>query len=80
MSHLHFYRWDEGLFRLPTCPNRGITTARCHWGAGELTMSDTEKAKSEKPETRPTDDGYLSPTPTKKKIVEPVVSQASHYS
>jgi hypothetical protein len=43
-------------------------------------MSDTEKAKSEKPETRPTDDGYLSPTPTKKKIVEPVVSQASHYS
>jgi hypothetical protein len=47
---------------------------------GELTMPETEKTKSEKPETRPTDDGYLTPTPPKTKIVQPVVSQASHYS
>ena len=43
-------------------------------------MPETEKAKAEKPETRPTDDGFLTPTPPKKKIVEPVVSRASHFS
>jgi hypothetical protein len=46
---------------------------------GELTMPETEKTKPEKPETRPTDDGYLTPTPAKK-IIEPVVSRASHFS
>jgi len=48
--------------------------------AGELTMPQTEKTKPEKPETRPTDDGYLSPTPSEKKITEPEVSRASHFS
>jgi hypothetical protein len=43
-------------------------------------MPETEKAKPEKREVRPTDDGYLTPTPPKKKIIEPVVSRASHYS
>jgi len=41
----------------------GITTV----AVGELIMSETEKTKPEKPETRPTDDGFLSPTPPKKK-------------
>jgi hypothetical protein len=48
--------------------------------AAELPMSETEKTKAEKPETRPTDDGYVSPPPSKKKIIEPEVSRASHYS
>ena len=48
--------------------------------AGELPMSETEKTKAEKPEARPTDDGYVSPPPSKKKIIEPEVSRASHYS
>ena len=43
-------------------------------------MSEPEKTKLEKSESRPTDDGYLPPTPPKKKIVEPEVSRASHFS
>jgi hypothetical protein len=43
-------------------------------------MPETEKTRPEKPETRSTDDGYLTPTPPKKKIVEPEVSRASHFS
>ena len=46
----------------------------------EVTMPETEKPKPEKPETRPTDDGYLTPTPPEKKIIEPAVSRASHFS
>ena len=46
----------------------------------ELTMPETEKTKPEKPETRSTDDGFLTPTPPKKKIIEPEVSRASHFS
>src|SRR5215467_7028309 len=42
---------------------------------GELTMPEAEKTKPETRETRPTDDGYLSPAPPKKKIIEPAVSR-----
>jgi hypothetical protein len=38
---------------------------------GELTMPEAEKPKRETRESRPTDDGYLTPTPPKKKIIEP---------
>jgi hypothetical protein len=47
---------------------------------GELRMPETGKAKAEKPETRSTVDGYITPTPPKRKVVEPVVSRASHFS
>ena len=42
-------------------------------------MPETEKTKSEKPQTRPTDDGYMSP-PRKKQEDLPAVSRASHCS
>jgi hypothetical protein len=47
---------------------------------GELTMLEAEKPKPETRESRPTDDGYLTPTPPKKKIIESAVSRASHFS
>jgi hypothetical protein len=43
-------------------------------------MSEAEKAKPEKPETNPTDEGHLSAPPRKEKSVEPAVSRAAHYS
>ena len=43
-------------------------------------MSDDSKTKPEKPEARPTDDGYLTPSPRKEKLVEPAVSRAPHFS
>jgi hypothetical protein len=47
---------------------------------GGATMSEAEKAKTDKPETKATDEGHLSAPPRKEKIVEPVASRAAHYS
>ena len=77
VSHLHIYRGTTGLF---VCRHAQIGATLPRVAIGELTMSDTEKTKTEKPETRPIDDGSLTPTPPKTKIVEPVVSRASHFS
>ena len=77
MSHSYFYRGTTGLF---VCRRAQIGATLPRVAIGELTMSDTAKTKTEKPETRPIDDGYLTPTPPKTKIVEPVVSRASHFS
>jgi len=52
------------LFRLPKRANQSSLP---YVAVGELIMSETEKTKPEKHETRPTDDGFLSPTPPKKK-------------
>ena len=43
-------------------------------------MSEAEKARPEKPETYPIDEGHLSAPPRKEKRVEPVASRAAHYS
>jgi hypothetical protein len=43
-------------------------------------MSEAEKAKPEKPETNPTDEGHVAAPPRKEKRVEPIASRAAHYS
>src|SRR5262249_32091644 len=62
------------------CRHAQIEATLPRVGVGELTMPEAEKTKPETREARPTDDGYLSPTPSKKKITEPVVSRASRLS
>jgi hypothetical protein len=74
----YFYRRGQRAFFV--CRNAQISHHYRAAAVGELTMTETEKTKPEKPETRPTDDGFLSPTPPKKKLIEPAVSRASHFS
>ena len=62
------------------CRHAQIEATLPHVAVGELKMPETEKTKPEKAETRSTDDGYLTPTPPKKKITEPEVSRAPHFS
>ena len=73
----YFYCWDNRRFRLPIYANCAMTRRVVRWGAA---MSETEKARSEKPEAKPTHDGQLSAPPRKEKSVEPVASRAAHYS